>query len=132
MNYLLDTHVFIWSIMDSSRLSKKVLSILRKPTNKICISSVSIWEIVIKIKIKKLDLGGLPCKDLVNIGRELEYTFIDLTPDDALTYLSLREETHKDPFDRILIAQCIRNKFVMISKDGAFEKFKNEGLKLIW
>lgn len=132
MKYLLDTHVFLWSIMNSSQLSEKIIDILKKPTNEIFVSSISIWEIAIKLRIKKLDLGGLPIEDLLRIGRKLDYSFLDLSPEDALGYLELEEETHKDPFDRILIAQCIKHKLIMISKDSEFKKFKSNGLKLIW
>ena len=132
MKYLLDTHVFLWSIMDSSQLTEKIINILKKPTNEIFVSSISIWEIAIKLRIKKLDLGGLPIKDLLKIGRNLDYSFLDLSPEDALDYLELKEETHKDPFDRILITQCIKYKLVMISKDSEFDKFKHDGLKITW
>jgi len=132
MKYLLDTHVFLWSIMDSSQLTEKIINILKKPTNEIFVSSISIWEIAIKLRIKKLDLGGLPIKDLLKIGRNLDYSFLDLSPEDALDYLELKEETHKDPFDRILITQCIKNKLIMISKDSEFDKFKHDGLKITW
>ncbi|WP_052296321.1 PIN domain-containing protein [Gracilinema caldarium] len=74
----------------------------------------------------------MPIKDLLKFGIYLDYCFLDLLPEDSLYYLELKEETHRDPFDRMLIAQCIKNKLIMISKDREFEKFKSEGLKVIW
>jgi len=57
---------------------------------------------------------------------------IDLTPEEANTYSDLAENTHNDPFDRMLIWQCIRRNMTMVSKDTEFKKFKDYGLKVLW
>ncbi|GAB1455090.1 type II toxin-antitoxin system VapC family toxin [Spirochaetota bacterium] len=132
MNYLLDTHVFLWSIANIKELSKDVIKILRNKDNEIYISSVTLWEIAIKTRIGKLDITGTSIDQLSTIIKKLEYSQISLTSEDALGYINLKESTHKDPFDRMLIWQCINRNIIMISKDTEFPKFVPYGLKLFW
>ncbi|MFA4846510.1 MAG: type II toxin-antitoxin system VapC family toxin [Patescibacteria group bacterium] len=132
MKYLLDTHAFLWSVTRSKALPEKVISELKNPHNEVFISAVSFWEIAIKTRIKKLDLGGLPIEDLISLAEKMDFQLIDLTPEEASTYVNLAENTHNDPFDRMLIWQCIRRNMTIVSKDGEFEKFKDFGLKILW
>lgn len=132
MKYLLDTHAFLWSITQSKTLPKKVISELKNPRNEVFVSAVTFWEIAIKTRIKKLDLGGLPVGDLVALAKKMDFQCIDLTPEEASGYVELVETTHNDPFDRMLIWQCIRRNMTIVSKDEEFEKFLGVGLKILW
>jgi len=132
MKYLLDTHAFLWSISQSMDLPEKVVLAIKNPNNEIFVSAVTLWEISIKTRIKKLDLGGLPIEDLLRLSEKMDFQLIDLTPEEANSYVNLTENTHKDPFDRMLIWQCIRRNMTIISKDAEFKKFKVHGLKVLW
>ena len=132
MNYLLDTHTFIWSIADSAKLSERARSEIKNPKNGVFISSVNLWEISIKTRIKKIDLGGVLLDDLIDLAEEMGIRRIGLSPEDAITYGKLEENSHFDPFDRMLIWQAISRKYTVISKDSEFAKFAPHGLKLLW
>jgi len=60
MNYLLDTHTFLWSVGQSNNLPERVIKELKNPKNEVYVSAVTFWEISIKTRIKKLDLEGIP------------------------------------------------------------------------
>jgi len=132
MKYLLDTHAFLWTLGQSKELPEKVAKEIRNPDNEVYVSAVTFWEISIKIRLKKLDLGGVPPGDLITLAEKMDFHVLDLTPEDAATYLDLAEPTHHDPFDRMLIWQCIRRNMTIISKDMEFTKFKDSGLKILW
>jgi len=132
MKYLLDTHTFLWSVAESDKLSERARSEIKSQTNEVFISSVNLWEISIKTKIKKIDLGSVSTDDLVGFAEEMGIQLIGLSPEEAITYGKLGESSHFDPFDRMLIWQAISRKYTMISKDAEFEKFIPYGLKLLW
>lgn len=132
MKYLLDTHSFLWSIAESGKLSKKSIGILKNPGNEVFVSSVTLWEIAIKIRLGKLEIEGFSLDELPGIIEHLRFGRIDCTMEDAIGYAGLKEPTHKDPFDRMLIQQCIRRGLTMISADAEFPKFVPYGLKLVW
>ena len=132
MKYLLDTHIFLWSLGKSSVLPKRVKEEIKNPANEIYVSAVTLWEIVIKARIGKLTLGGIEIPDLLSLGQEIGFQFISLSPEDAISYAALSEVSHFDPFDRILIWQAIARRMTMISKDSAFQNFIPHGLRLFW
>jgi PIN domain nuclease of toxin-antitoxin system len=132
MKYLLDTHAFLWAIGQSKDLPEEVMKELKNPNNEVYVSAITFWEISIKIRIKKLDLGGIPSEDLISLAEKMDFQVIDLTPEEANTYTDLAENTHNDPFDRMLIWQCIRRNMTIVSKDIEFAKFKDYGLKILW
>ncbi len=132
MKYFLDTHVFLWSIAASSELSKNAIKALTNPDNQIFVSSVTLWEIALKTRVGKLAIEGITPAELPGIMERLAYNQLPMTPDDALGYLSLEEPDHKDPFDRMLVWQCISRDMTMISRDSEFPMFVPFGLKLLW
>jgi len=132
VKYLLDTHTFLWTIADSSSLSKKALETIKSPKNDIYVSAVTFWEISIKSRIKKLNLDSLKPEELISLAEKMEFELISLTPEEAITYHNLQEDTHNDPFDRMLIWQSISRDMVLISKDHEFKKFTRFGLRLLW
>lgn len=133
MDYLIDTHVFIWFMMAPDKISKKVLKIIMNESNRICISPISFWEMAIKYQSKKLNLGKINILHLPHIAEQ--YDFELLTPE-PYDYVSIAQvpykENHHDPFDRMLIQQAIRNNLVLLSKDEKFQQYEENGLQLMW
>ena len=70
--------------------------------------------------------------DLIELAEEMGIQLIGLSPEEAITYGKLEENSHCDPFDRMLIWQAISRKYTVISKDAEFVKFVPYGLKLLW
>jgi PIN domain nuclease of toxin-antitoxin system len=132
MNYLLDTHTFLWTIAKSKNLSIVASKAIRTPDNEIFVSAVSLWEIAIKSRLGKIDLGGIKPEELLNSAEKMEFQLIGLSPEESSTYGNLKEPTHKDPFDRMIIWQAIQRNMILISKDQEFSKFKKYGLELLW
>lgn len=132
MKYLLDTHTFLWTISGSDNIPAETKANIINPDNEIYVSSVSLWEIAIKTRIKKLSLGSIEIENLIPYAGKMGMELISLTPEESISYVKLEEDSHFDPFDRMLIWQSIHRNMTMISKDGNFEKFKKHGLKLLW
>jgi len=132
MKYLLDTHTFLWTISSSEKLPKTTKSKIVDPNNEIYISAVSLWEIAIKTRIKKIDLDEIEIDDLITLAEKMGMELISLTPEESISYGKLEENSHFDPFDRMLIWQAIQRNLTIISKDEEFKKFEKHGLKLLW
>lgn len=132
MGYLIDTHVFLWALSSRTKLPSKVISIVEDPKQDLFLSSVSIWEAAIKIRANRLDLEGRTAADLIDEADKMNVRLIPLEPLEAALHVGLRENTHFDPFDRMLIWQAISRKLTLISADAEFKRFKKDGLKLLW
>ena len=131
--YLLDTHTFIWAIVEKSKLSKLVFEILQDTDNQLFVSAVSFWEIAIKHGKGKLYLENFQIQNIANYCKRLGIEQIPLIPEDAINYSNLPFfENHKDPFDRMLIYQCISGNYTLLSKDNKMKFYENEGLEYIW
>lgn len=130
MNYLVDTHILLWSFIDPDKLSQQVQEILLNEENSIYYSQFSLWEISIKFGLGKLELKKKSPEEFYN---ELENSFYlckEITNEELITYHRLPFE-HKDPFDRALIWQSILNKYTFISSDRKLEPYTKYGLKYI-
>ncbi|MDR1468560.1 MAG: type II toxin-antitoxin system VapC family toxin [Spirochaetaceae bacterium] len=156
MRLLLDTHTLLWSIGKSNELSEKIIRELKDVNNEVLVSAVSLWEIALKQSIGKLRLSqnpvgyGMHSKtetweqlpsamdffDISNIPaycEEMGFALIPLEAADALNSARLPQKSiHKDPFDRMLIYQCIKNGYVFASKDAKIKIYKEDGLQYIW
>ena len=131
MNYLVDTHILLWSFLNTAKLSKKIKSILLDENNEIYYSPISLWEISIKYGLKRLSLnGGTPD----NFFEELNNSFYQCKPTNTIDLITNYKLPiyHKDPFDRFLIWEAIRNDFVLLSVDENMELYKKEGLKVVY
>ena len=131
MNYLVDTHILLWSFLKTDKLSKMVKSILLDKNNEIYYSPISLWEISIKYKLKKLSLNGGTPDDFFNELTNSYYQCKTIDNGDLITNYKLPIH-HKDPFDRFLIWEAIKNNFVLISVDTDMELYKKEGLKVVY
>lgn len=133
MNYLIDTHVFIWALMDTEKLSRKVHDILEDTENKVYISPMSFWEMAIKFQSGKLNLRGINVLQLPHIAGQFNFDILSPTPYDYVSISQVpQKENHHDPFDRMLIQQAIRNDLVLLSKDEKFRQYEENGLQLLW
>ena len=133
VGYLLDTHTFLWSFLNTGELSPKVIEILESNEHPIFVSTISFWELAIKEQIGKYSLNGINSLLLPNIAKD--YNFQILNPDsyDFITYKELPiQKQHKDPFDRMLIHLAIRKNLVMLSCDHNFPLYEGSGLQLVW
>ncbi len=132
MRLLLDTHAFIWSLTEASRLPTNVSGLITDTENVVYVSSVSFWEISIKVRNKRLAPIGREPSTFVAAAESIGFIPIPITPVEAATQGYLTEGTHFDPFDRMLIWQAISRKMVLVSGDPEFRKFKSDGLRLLW
>lgn len=130
MKLLLDTHTFLWAVSDPSRLPAKALRAIADKSNLTFVSAIALWEITIKVRIGKLDLGW--DDDLITAALNAGIEPLPLMPEEAANYGDLTEPAHNDPFDRMLIWQAISRKLTLVSGDPEFKKFKKDGLKLLW
>ena len=132
MNYLLDTHVFLWTLAKTENLSKRALEAIKNPDNEIFVSAVSLWEIAIKVRIQKLNLDTVRPDELIALAEKMQFQLMSLSAEEAVSYYQLNENTHHDPFDRMLIWQSISRNIALISKDKQFKNFIPYGLQLVW
>lgn len=128
MEYLLDTHTFLWFINGDSQLSEKAKNVIMDPETEKYISIASLWEIAIKVNLSKLSLD-ISYTDLrfQIVGNGFEILPIMFEHTAALSGLELH---HRDPFDRMIIAQALSEQLTVIGKDENFAKYN--GLKLLW
>jgi len=125
--YLLDTNVFIWWTGDAGKLSKPVYQALQDPNNLLFISVASLWEMQIKIQIQKLTLPA-SLADILQKQKE----------DNGLQVLALLESHvfaasgfpmhHKDPFDRMIMAQAYLEDLIILSSDEILKQYPVEVL----
>ena len=122
MRLLLDTHAFLWINEDSERLSQTVKDLCSSGEHEFYLSIASPWEMQIKHQLGKLSLA-MPVEELVDKNRQENN--INLLPID-LTHISYLEQLpahHKDPFDRIIIAQAIIEGLTVVTVDHAFADY---------
>jgi PIN domain nuclease of toxin-antitoxin system len=122
MRLLLDTHVFIWWADQQESLSANVLSALENEANELLLSVASVWEIQIKFQLGKLKLST-PLRELVD--SQVETNDLRILPVELAHVLVLDTLPfhHKDPFDRLLIAQCIHEDVTLVSADREFAAY---------
>ena len=128
MRILLDTHTFLWFVGDSPKLSPAAKQIIEDPDNERCMSIASFWEIGIKSGLGKLDLGE-PLADF--FSHHIEFNSINILPITLDLVLAVENlpPHHRDPFDRMILAQSILEDMVLISGDSEFVAYP---VKLRW
>lgn len=118
MHLLLDTHIFIWWLADDKQLSKKARSLIKSAEN-VYISSASIWEAAIKISLAKLDAD---IDTLISSITDEGFNELPITAKHAAQILEL-PSYHRDPFDRILIAQAVSEPLRLVTSDGMLRQY---------
>ena len=122
MNLLIDTHSFLWFVWLDARLSPGAQALMADPNNKLYFSPASYWEVAIKVSIKKLDLGE-PYD--VFIPREVARLNLAVLPIEVrhAAVLVTLPYHHRDPFDRMLIAQASVEAMPIVSSDPLFDHY---------
>jgi len=128
MRFLLDTHAFLWFIEGSDRLSAHARELIEDTENERLLSVGSLWEMSIKASLGRLTLR-LSFTDLVSkqvLGNDIQ--LLPIRP----AHLDVQKELlfhHRDPFDRLIIAQSIAESIPVVTRDAAFESYSAE---VIW
>ncbi|MGA7876586.1 MAG: type II toxin-antitoxin system VapC family toxin [Desulfoferrobacter sp.] len=128
MRLLLDTHTFLWFIVGDERLPQVARNMIADIANEVLLSVASLWEIAIKTSLGKLVLGR-PFEEL--IPEQLILNRIEILPIglDDLSEVARLPFHHRDPFDRLIIAQAVRKGLPIVGKDGEFAFYQ---VQLIW
>lgn len=118
MRLLLDTHIALWAITDSPRLSGKARDLIADPSNWVFVSSASLWEIAIKHRLARGTAHDMPVSAAVALRhfRSSGYEIVDISYAHAVTTETL-PPLHGDPFDRILIAQALTIPLRLLTAD---------------
>ena len=121
MKYLLDTHAIIWLIEDSPNMPEKLKDICRNPNNLIFISTISLWEIAIKISLSKLSLK-IELNEFLSIIKNSDIRILQIR-DDYLQKLLELPFVHKDPFDRLIVTTALTENLTIITIDENIQKY---------
>lgn len=128
MNYIIDTHTFLWAISKDDQLSNTAKHLIEQVDNTIHLSIASLWEMSIKISIDKLELEEafetLIPRELYNF--DIEVMSIEI---DHLAALSSLPLLHRDPFDRLIISQSLIEDIPIIGQDQKFDLYD---VRQIW
>jgi PIN domain nuclease of toxin-antitoxin system len=126
---LLDTHAFLWWLTDDSQLSSRARRIITDSSNDVYFSAASGWEIAIKARLGRLNIESRDAADFV--AEQVAANAFQVLPihlNHALRTYSLPDH-HRDPFDRLLIAQAMTEELAHVSGDREIAKYK---VRIIW
>lgn len=120
MRLLLDTHALLWWLSDDDRLGQRARDLIEDPANDVLVSVVSLWEIVVKARVGKLEA------DLREIVNEVERAGFELAGVTTRHLLALADLPmhHRDPFDYLLIGQAIAEDAVFVSEDRNAPRYR--------
>lgn len=124
----MDTHTYLWFVAAPARCSAKALATLTNPANDLNLSVASVWEIAIKWNLGKLALTSNPTAFTAAQGRRYGIRTLGVIASDALGVATLPGH-HRDPFDRLLIAQALRRRWPIITADPMIAAY---GATVIW
>ncbi len=120
MRVLLDTHLLLWCLEKSEKLPDQAYQIILT-ADEVYASTANIWEIIIKISIGKLKVQAKP-QDMIQTIADSGFEMLSIKPEHALKLAEL-EDIHRDPFDRILIAQSMVEPLHLLTCDSAIAKY---------
>lgn len=128
MKYIIDSHTFLWYSILDERISTELYALISDIENEIYLSVASVWELSIKYQLKKLELPVEPGIFIIEQMSKNEILPLEINLYHALEVSKLPYH-HKDPFDRILVAQSLIENIPIITRD---DKFKDYGVQVIW
>ncbi|WGW10599.1 type II toxin-antitoxin system VapC family toxin [Saxibacter everestensis] len=126
---LIDTHVLLWMLTDPDALSDEVRGLLADRTTALFVSAASAWEIAAKQRLGKLPQAEVLVRGYEQHLERLGVESVDISAAHSLLAGSL-EWQHRDPFDRMIAAQCMIESLPLVSADSAFEKLA--GISVLW
>ncbi|PIQ71542.1 PIN domain nuclease [Candidatus Roizmanbacteria bacterium CG11_big_fil_rev_8_21_14_0_20_37_16] len=118
MKYLIDTHILIWWAENNKKLKKQYKKIIANGDNIIFVSVASVWEIIIKTKLKKIKLN-VPVNKIIE---KYNFHILDIKIDHILE-LNKLEDYHKDPFDRLLVTQSKVEDLILLTDDKLINQY---------
>ena len=121
MRLLLDTHVLLWALASPKQLGKDARAAIENPANEVLFSAASIWEIAIKTSLKKTDFRVSP-ETITAAAIESGFTELPVYSA-AAAYTAKLPAHHRDPFDRLLIAQAVTEPAVFYTADAQLEVY---------
>ncbi len=128
MRVLLDTHALLWWLFDDPKLSQFARDLIKDPDNTVLMSSASAWEIATKYRLGKLPEAGEVARNLPDLLRTARIDVLPISAEHALAAGHL-PGPHRDPFDRMLIAQAQHERMPIITMDGEFAKYD---VQIMW
>ncbi len=128
MKLLLDTHTFIWSLLEEDRLSGTARAAVDDSANELYLSIASLWEATIKLASGKMRVPGQTVDYLLRKTEETGIRLVHILPS-HLQRLQTLPRHHRDPFDRILICQSLVEQMPIVSIDAAFRLYQ---ISVLW
>lgn len=131
MKFLVDTHCLLWALFAPNLIDSAVKTELLNSSSIKYVSSISFWEISLKNSLGKLKLENTNPEEIVSAAKKAGFVIAEADSSFFSSFWQLnRVEGHRDPFDRLLIWQCIKNDFTFISADKFARHYINQGLQL--
>ncbi|WP_295383903.1 type II toxin-antitoxin system VapC family toxin [uncultured Thiodictyon sp.] len=115
MRLLLDTHIALWALTDDPRLSEQARALINDPANQVMVSAATVWEIAIKHALGR-DTMPISGDEALDWFRQAGYDLLPISPTHAAALEHLPDH-HRDPFDRLLVAQAITEPLRLLSRD---------------
>ena len=128
MRLLLDTHALLWWLAGDAQLSAVALSAIADEANEVVVSAASAWEVATKHRIGKLPGAGPLAVDFAREVRRQGFTPLPITLEHGQVAGALAGD-HRDPFDRMLVAQAREEKMALVSNEAVFDSF---GVTRVW
>jgi PIN domain nuclease of toxin-antitoxin system len=128
VNVLLDTHVALWAIQDSPALPPAAREIILSPVNTIYVSTATLWEISIKFSLGRGDMP-IDGKQALTYFREAGYRMLSIKPEHVVEVQNLPAH-HKDPFDRLLVAQALTEPMRLLTHDSLVARYSDTILRV--
>lgn len=129
MRLLLDTHALLWTLSEPERIPSATLDAIRDPANELLVSAASAWEIATKHRLGKLDGAQAVVLGYADHLARLGATELAMTGHHAMTAGALAWE-HRDPFDRMIVAQAMIESVPVVTADRALAAFP--GIRALW
>ena len=131
MNLLLDTHTLLWLMEGNPKLSRTAASLIADPANRVHLSMASIWELAIKLGLKKIGLSVQLDVFLATAIHGYALNVIDISLEDCIHYepLPFPLSDHRDPFDRMIIVHAQQHSLSIVGNDVAFDPY---GITRLW
>jgi PIN domain nuclease of toxin-antitoxin system len=127
MRLLLDTHVLLWALADPRRLAESARDAIESAENEVLFSAASIWEIAIKSQVLRAEFG-VDSATIIAAAKDMRFDELAISAEHAAAVAMLPPH-HKDPFDRLLVAQALSEPARLVTADRALAAYSND---LVW